>query len=114
MATVTINGPYALHKAKEEHPYLIISYRNCPSVTEYFRLVSVGDAGYPALEPTAAQKKCIANLKQNDQVQVVIESTTNHLSGLKSWNTIQIQDCTMNNIYSGVRTTQDKKCAWME
>ena len=116
-AAITVNGSYDLHDTKKELPVLMISYSKCPGVTEYFRLVSVGTEGYGALEPTTKQRECIDTLKVDEQVDVVIESTTNHLSGLKSWNTLQIKNCDVNGIYGGVRTERtavSKKCDWME
>ena len=116
-ATITVNGSYDLYDTKKELPVLMISYNKCPDVTEYFRLVSVGTEGYDALEPTKDQLECIDALKVGEQVDVVIESTTNHLSGLKSWNTLQIKNCDVNGIYGGVRTqftAESKRCDWME
>ena len=116
-ATIIVNGSYDLYDTKKELPVLMISYHKCPSVKEYFRLVSVGTEGYGALKPTKEQRECIAALKVSEQVDVVIESATNHLSGLKSWNTLQIQNCNVNGIDGGVRTqfiTERKRCDWME
>ena len=115
-ATVVVNGPYDLNKTEEEHPFLIISYEKCTHVQEYFRLVAVGDAGYAELKPTQEQKECIDSLKKGTRVSVVIDSTINHLSGLKSWNTKQIQNCDLNGIYSGVRfeVLPEGNCTWME
>ena len=116
-ATVLVNGPYDMHKTKEEHKYLILSYEKCLSVKEYFRLVATGDAGYPALEPTQEQKKCISALLPNNKVRVSIASGINHLSGLKSWSVLKIQNCDMKGIDGGVRfisVPKQKECPWMQ
>ena len=112
-----VNGPYNLHNETQAHPYLMISYEKCPNVKDYFRLVAVGDGGYAKLAPSKEQKKCIETLRKGDRVSVVIESTINHFSGLKSWDTKTIQNCDMSNIYGGVQIEGVQKndtCTWIE
>ena len=116
-ATVIVNGPYDIYYSNEKHLSLVVSYDKCPSMKEYFRLVATGDAGTPAMAPTPEQKKCISDLSLNSKVRVSIASTINHLSGLKSWNVIKIQNCYMNGIDGGIRfttTPENKQCHWMQ